>query len=84
MKNTKKIADNLKVIGFDIALLKSALMDTAMRKIEQNVKLDINMPVTNANDVDLDGFVNSFVSKVQTELENTSPMMGQTGVRVYG
>ena len=50
----------------------------------QNVKLDINMPVTNANDVDLDGFVNSFVSKVQTELENTSPMMGQTGVRVYG
>lgn len=83
-ENTKKIADNLKVIGFDIALLKAAFMDTAMRKIEQNVKLDINMPVTNANDVDLDGFVNSFVSKVQTELENTSPMMGQTGVRVYG
>lgn len=82
--NTKKLADNLKAIGFDIAMLKASFMDTAMRKIEQNVKLDINMPMTSTSDVDLDGFVNEFVGKVQTELENTSPMMGQTGVRVYG
>lgn len=82
--NTKKLADNLKDIGFDIAMLKASFMDTAMRKIEQNVKLDINMPMTSTSDVDLDGFVNEFVGKVQTELENTSPMMGQTGVRVYG
>lgn len=82
--NTKKLADNLKAIGFDIAMLKASFMDTAMRKIEQNVKLDINMPMTSTSDVDLDGFVNEFVGKVQTELENTSPMMGQTGVRAYG
>ena len=83
-ENTKKVADNLKAIGFDLAMLKASFMDTAMRKIEQNVKLDINMPMTSTSDVDLDGFVNEFVNKVQSELENTSPMMGQTGVKVYG
>ena len=83
-ENTKKLADTLKAMGFDLAMLKATHMENLMRKIEQYVKLNINMPVTNAADVDLDGFVNNFVDKIQTELENTSPIIAGTGAKVYG
>lgn len=83
-ENTKKLADNLKTMGFDLAMIKAINMDNTMRNIEQKVKLNINMPITNAADVDLDGFVNTFVDKIQTELENTSPIIAGTGARVYG
>lgn len=83
-ENTKKLADTLKAMGFDLAMLKATHMENAMRKIEQNVKLNIDMPVTNAADVDLDGFVNNFVDKIQTELENTSPIIAGTGAKIYG
>lgn len=83
-ENTKKLADNLKTMGFDLAMIKAINMDNTMRNIEQKVKLNISMPITNAADVDLDGFVNTFVDKIQTELENTSPIIAGTGARVYG
>ena len=83
-ENTKKLADNLKTMGFDLAMIKAINMNNTMRNIEQKVKLNINMPITNAADVDLDGFVNTFVDKIQTELENTSPIIAGTGARVYG
>lgn len=83
-ENTKKLADTLKAMGFDLAMLKATHMENTMRKIEQNIKLNIDMPVTNAADVDLDGFVNNFVDKIQTELENTSPIIAGTGAKIYG
>lgn len=83
-ENTKKLADTLKAMGFDLAMLKATHMENTMRKIEQNIKLNIDMPVTNAADVDLDGFVNNFVDKIQTELENTSSIIAGTGAKIYG
>ena len=71
-------------MGFDLAMLKATHMENTMRKIEQNIKLNIDMPVTNAANVDLDGFVNNFVDKIQTELENTSPIIAGTGAKIYG
>ena len=83
-KNTKNISNTLKAAALDIAMLKALARTQEMKKIEQNLQLNIDAPINGTTQADLDGFVDELTGAVQVALQNTMTNYNPPGGVSYG
>ena len=83
-KNTGNISKTLKAAALDIAMLKALARTQEMKKIEQNLQLNIDAPINGTTQADLDGFVDELTGAVQVALQNTMTNYNPPGGVSYG
>lgn len=79
-ENTKNIADTLSTVASDMAYFRARVRGLEMQRIEQNIKLDINAPISGTGSAEIDGFLKAFTGALETELKNSKRSIATAGV----
>ncbi len=79
-ENTKNMADALTTVASDMAYFRASIRSKAMQRIEQNIKLDINAPISGTASSDIDGFISEFTGALEAEMKNSKRSFAAMGV----